>query len=380
MRFPSVEPPKARAFWARPPHLAHAPEQPPKRHARFDDFADFKIRAQAPLHRTFAQELEIGLRNYAPKPTKTGVNGSFFLCDSLGKRIAIFKPMNMEAGGRKNHRLDAAHNVQFRNSILPGQGAGNEVLAYALDHQALGGRYEIPKTILVCLSHAAFEGQELGSAQQFISNARALSELSPEERARIPETEWAKLNFRLISGSTDAHLGNILYCDATQKLYLIDSGDDFVGEDGECQYYNPWTVEPRCNTPLSTSESSFLEHLDAGKIMQVFEQQALANEQAHPKLKVSVDKYLTQIIRLMLAKTAGHYQLSPAEWSGIMSSHRGPDRHIHRGDLEHIYDQYCRPYSKLYSTWKEASQVILWDPIQQELNNAARAQLEKRRF
>lgn len=342
------------------------------------DAVDNRIFSPKLAPRSFAQELQIGLQYFAPVVTKTGVNGSFFLCDSRGQRAAIFKPMNMEAGACKNHRLDPAHNVQFRKSILPGQGAGNEVLAYALDTGAFRNRYGIPKTSLLRLKHPAFEGEELGSAQAFVPNARPLSNMTVPERAQIPQQEWEKLNFRLISGSTDAHLGNILYCDATQKLYLIDSGDDFVGEDGECQYFNPWSAEPRCKNPMSRQESYWLEHLDIHATMNVFEQQALANEQANPLLKVSVDKYLTQVLRILLAQTTGRFKLTQAEWSSMMSSYRDHNGYSHSGPLEHIYDEYIRPHSKTRPNWREVSKLIDWKGVQRGLEIAARQQIANR--
>lgn len=356
---PTIQP-IVQGRWVKMPHALEA--IPVEEH--FDPPGiDPKIWVQQPSPRNFEQELYVGLYRFPPTPTKTGINGSFFLYDSKGQRLAIFKPMNMEAGACKNHRLRPSQNVQFRTSILPGQGAGNEVLAYELDRRAFAHHYQIPKTVLVRLTSLAFEGEEIGSAQEFITHARSLDKMTPWELDKIPQREWEKLNFRLISGSTDAHYGNILYCDSTQKLYLIDSGDDFVGEDGQCEYYNPWTQEPRCQQPMSAQESRFLSNLNIDEVMRSFRKQARINEQDVPTLKISLDKHLTQIIRLLLAKTVGHFQLTQAEWAQIM----------HQGSLERIYNQYVRPY------WKTGG-VINWNMVQKELEAAAHKQISKRRL
>ncbi|MEI6805739.1 MAG: hypothetical protein WCK49_04445 [Myxococcaceae bacterium] len=326
---------------------------------------------QPPQTQTIEQNFQLALRQFPPVATKSGVNGSFFLCNLDGERAAIFKPMNMEAGGPKNHRLDAAHNVQFRNSILPGQGAGNEVLAYGLDSMAFGHHYGIPQTMLIRLTHPAFEGTELGSLQQFVPHAQSLADMTPADRARIPQHEWEKLNFRFISGSTDAHLGNILYCASSKKLFLIDSGDDFVGEDGECQYYDPWAAEPRCQQKMSHEEYAFLRNLSPRDVICVFEKQALANKALDSRLKVSADKYLTQIIRLMLANTVGKFELTQNEWARIMSPYKDTLNILHRSPLEKIYDQHIRPYSKRYRTWVEAYEVINWERIREDLASVA---------
>lgn len=321
-------------------------------------------------NQNFEEEIRRGLQYFQPTQTKTGVNGSFFVRDSSGNRYAVFKPMNMEAGGLKNHRLTRSQNVQFRKSIAPGQGAGNEVLAYALDKVGFARHYEIPKTILIRLTHPAFEGEELGSAQKFIAGSRPLSDMTPLERSCIPQQEWEKLNFRLISGSTDAHLGNVLYCDQTKKLYLIDSGDDFVGEEGECQYYNPWAAEERCNRPMSDAESDFLAKLNISEVMKAFEQQALLNEQASPVLKISNDKYLTQKLRLVLAKIAGQKKLSQAKWASLMGQYRDRNNIIHRSVLERAYDQHIKPYSGLHQPWREISCRINWTAIETDIKAA----------
>lgn len=320
---------------------------------------------------SFEQELILGLQRYAPQATKSGVNGSFFLCDSKGSRAAIFKPMNMEAGAKKNHRLDYFHNVQFRDSILPGQGAGNEVLAYALDSQAFGGRYGIPKTLLTRLTHAAFEGEEVGSAQVFLPDTRALADLTVYERSLIPVAEWEKLNFRLISGSTDAHFGNILFCNKTGKLYLIDSGDDFVGPEGQHQYYNPWALEPRCQLPMSESENHFLARIDIPNVMTVFEHQALFNQATHQRLEVSTEKYLTQYLRLILAKVVGQQKLTQSEWASMLSPRKGSDGLMHPGYLERIYSSLIQDRFHPGAHWRDAVRSINWDQINNQITSLA---------
>jgi hypothetical protein len=333
-----------------------------------NDVAPRKVIRPQLASRTFEQELILGLQYFPPIQTKSGVNGSFFLCNSKGQRAAVFKPMNMEAGGRKNHRLEPDKNVQFRDTILPGQGAGNEMLAFALNRDAFHHRYGIPYTCLIQLAHPAFEGVELGSAQAFIAQTKPLCDMSPKERAMIPQQEWEKLNFRLISGSTDAHLGNMLYCYTTKQLYLIDSGDDFVGEDGQYEYYNPWAGETRCTQPMSLQESNFLENLDIASIMNVFERQALLNEQMHRHLKVSVDKYLTQITRLLLAKAVGRFKLNQYEWARLMNRYKGPDNLIHRSAIEVIYDEFVRPHSKDSTYWREATKNVNWAAVSERFH------------
>ncbi|MES2504394.1 MAG: hypothetical protein V4534_05890 [Myxococcota bacterium] len=327
-----------------------------------------------------ASRITAGLAIHAPAPTKHGVNGSFFIRDKHGHRCAIFKPMNMEAGMPKNHRLGPGENVQFRESILPGQGAGNEVLAYRLDRHAFEGRYGLPKTILIKLSHPAFEGEELGSAQVFLSNAKPLSDLTQAEREDIPMKEWQKLNFRLISGSTDAHFGNILYSTDDKKLYLIDSGDDFVGEKGQCQYYSPWAMMPKSNQLMTQDEYEFLSGLNVAEAMNVFAKAARANEEQCPTLKVSDDKYLTQILRLKLAKVAGQMKLTQAEWFDIMTRHRDRYNMPVASNMEEVYRHHIRNCIGDGETWQKSTERVNWRHIEQEFKALAQQRINRRRM
>ena len=130
---------------------------------------------------------------------------------------------------------------------------------------------------------------------------------------------------------------------------------------------------------MSLAECRFLEELNVRNVMYVFEKQALFNEQADPKLKVCVDKYLTQILRIILANTAGKYQLTQEQWSRMMSPYRGRDNIIHRSPLEKIYDQHIRPYSQRDPNWKEVSKMINWLQVREDLSIAA-AQIERPQF
>lgn len=302
-------------------------------------------------YRSFEELIRLGLRRSAPVPSHLSSRGSFFLNDSNGQRMAVFKP-----------------------SLK----AGNEALAYALDQGAFLGHYEIPKTVLIRLRHEAFGGDALGSAQQFIPDAYRLGELEPQVYTSIGQQEWEKLNFRLISGSTDWDEGTVLF--RAGRLYLIESSDDFAGQKEQRQYVNPWVKHPKAHMPLSDSEASFLHHLDIKQVMLVFEQSALANEQADPRLKVSVDQYLTQVLRLYLAKLAGKYKLTQAEWFAIMTPKRSGNGKLYPGELESIYDKYIAKIANQSENWRQASGKIKWLTIHDELEKSVIEQIKKRRI
>lgn len=215
------------------------------------------------------------------------------------------------------------------------------------DKQALGGHYEISTD----------------------SNARALQEMTALERSCIPQREWEKLNFKLITGSSDAHGGNISYRVATQKLHLTDTGSDFMGSEGQCQYYNPWVADPKARLKMSVSESCFLEKLDINQIMDIF-------EQGVPE--ISTDQYLTQILRLYLAKMAGKHKLTQAEWFQVMGPRMDPKGKVFPGNLDRIYKKYIAAQAEGFDNWREVAKRVPWHKIYDELEIAIAEQLQKR--
>ncbi len=329
----------------------------------------------------FEQELARAITCNPPVSTKSGVNGSFLIMGPQGKPIAVFKPMNMETGMPRNPRMGPGRNVQFRDTILPGQGVGNEVLAYYLDHYGFGGRYGIAQTILVSVGHRAMSARlELGSAQRFIPNAKPLADMSQAEIAQIPRVEWDKLNFRLITGSTDAHLGNILYCPSTRSIHLIDSGDDFVGVNGQHQYYNPWASLPMSYFKMSEGEYRFLANLDLNLAMTAFERCARNNEVASDILAVTSDKHLTQLLRLYLARVVGEMKLTQREWCSIMSRYRMPNGALYPSEIERIYDSWIRMHQNASTDWKKIVPKINWHKVVEDLKFVARGYVERRAF
>jgi hypothetical protein len=345
----------------------------------FQEHEPIRLVPPSKIQVNFERELADAITHSSPKPTKSGVNGSFFIIDRDGKPIAVFKPMNMETGMPRNPRMAPDRNVQFRRTILPGQGVGNEVLAYYLDHHGFCGRYGIAQTMLVSVGHRDMSSKlELGSAQRFIPNAKPLASMSQAEMAQIPRGEWDKLNFRLITGSTDAHLGNILYCPFTRSIHLIDSGDDFVGADGQCQYYNPWASIPMAYFRMSENEYRFLANIDLNSAITAFDACARNNELANDILRVSPDKYLTQLLRLYLARVVGEMRLTQYEWCCIMSRRRMQNGAISPSEIEKVYDSWIRIHQNSSTDWKKIVPRINWTAVVGDLRFLAKSYISRR--
>lgn len=310
-----------------------------------------------------------------PRQTTTGTTESFFVAVAGKITAGVFKAMRSEPGGELNTRMATTgkKNMGLRESIKPGQGAGNEVIAYALD-RALGGRYGIPRTRLVELKHASFGSSksELGSVQEFLPGMQSFQECSERELESIPRPEFDRLNFKLISGGTDGHYGNFLYDAENKKLGLIDAGLDFVGEkDFQLMDVQYWTNLPQASRSMSLSEYAALKAINVEQTMEAVDHQVRQNAKKNPILQMKNDKMLALKMRLELAKIAGEEGLTQKQWFNVLATQK-------QGRLSpyvEIFNKHIK--SKLTTRdWREDDQKIDWEQIRQELRLAA--QREKR--
>lgn len=310
----------------------------------------------------------------APRETATGTTGSFYVKNFRGEVGGVFKLMSQEPGAIGNERMEAKGgiNVSFRSSIQPGQGAGNEVVAYALD-QALNGRYGIPRTQLVELKHVSLKSSksELGSVQEFLPGMKPLNAAdSGPFLESIPRTEFDRFNFKLISGGTDGHYGNFLYNSTSKKLGLIDAGLDFVGQ-ADFQHMNQqyWTNLPQAEQLMSPEEYAALKNINTDNAMASVDVQVKSNVARSPILAMSNDKMLALKMRLELAKIAGEEGLTQKQWFDILA----PPKYSNEPHYAQIFTRFIKP-ELTDGEWKADDQKIDWEQIRQELRKAAKQQ------
>lgn len=117
----------------------------------------------------------------APKLVAAGTGGSYFLQDTLGQPVAVFKPEDEEPLAVNNPKgrtpgssigdgsSSGSGSEGLRRGTKPGEGAYREVAAYILDHGHFSG---VPPTALVSAYVNTAEGGtvKVGSLQQFIQS------------------------------------------------------------------------------------------------------------------------------------------------------------------------------------------------------------------
>jgi len=185
-----------------------------------------------------------GLRYYAPELCDEGENGTYFLRDKYGKRIAVFKSADEEglsSPKRKNTLPNPEDDEYFKqfhleiageNDQSSSEGSGNmeqmitdcvknEVAAYLLSLQGQSF-YSVPQTGLVAIHplpgmHSKkkknndgdyFTSTKVGSLQAFVDSDGTASDVGPVLFSVKEVHKIGILDIQILN--LDRHLGNIL--------------------------------------------------------------------------------------------------------------------------------------------------------------------------
>lgn len=119
-----------------------------------------------------------GLEFYTPELCEEGVNGTYFLKNRNGKKIAVFKPDDEEGDSINNPKITNIENkINIRKGILPGEASQRELAAYYLDNEKF---YGVPQTCKVGINNSFFKSKDpmkIGSFQEFIENDGTSSDI-----------------------------------------------------------------------------------------------------------------------------------------------------------------------------------------------------------
>ncbi|KAL3689676.1 hypothetical protein R1sor_015985 [Riccia sorocarpa] len=264
-------------------------------------------------------------KGHAPVLSPEGSGGTYFLKNSAGKNVGVFKPRDEEPMAVNNPRAGIASSVSsegLKRGIRVGEGALREVAAYVLDHPATGpsrgaktmneeGFANVPPTMMVRASHKAFNnsrGDKMGSLQQFVNSLSNCEDMGPQ---KFPVQEVHKisvLDMRL--ANTDRNGGNILVCkeDSSYKLVPIDHGYCIPDKFEDCTF--EWLYWPQARVPFSPATLEYISKLDADWDISVLA--------AHGWI---LSPECARVLRIatMLLKKGAACGLSPFEIGSIMS-------------------------------------------------------------
>jgi len=220
-----------------------------------------------------------GLKYHAPELCEEGVNGTYFLKDKNGKKIAVFKPQDEEGKSENNPKRqqsdlqlksvndDESSTISIPNKgILPGEAALREVAACLLDRERF---YGVPRTQLVKIYHpnddiASTQVSpflKIGSLQEFIDNDGCSEDYGFRS---FPVNEVHKIGILDVQMlNVDRHSGNILIKKKKNNslvLTPIDQGFS-LPDNLECHWFE-WMNWPQSRIPFDDDTKAYISRID----------------------------------------------------------------------------------------------------------------------
>ncbi|KAK9796685.1 hypothetical protein WJX73_009691 [Symbiochloris irregularis] len=246
------------------------------------------------LHEKWQQAREGLATGRTPVLAHAGSGGSYFMSNSHGQNVVVFKPIDEEpcalnnprsSGGSSSSgspRTGSLDGYGLKRGVLVGEGAMREVAASLLDHGNFSG---VPPTAMVAcegfdLPESPVSGQALadghkavkvGSLQAFVT---ADSDCEETGWSAFPAAEVHKiaiLDIRLVN--TDRNGSNILAkrCElqsvCTWRLTPIDHGYCLPGSLQDADF--EWLSWPQTARPFDSAALSYIAALDADKDLEL---------------------------------------------------------------------------------------------------------------
>jgi len=230
-----------------------------------------------PSFAVLIEQARQGLAKHAPELCDEGVNGTYFLKNSHGKKIAVFKPQDEEGASEQNPKrkrsadkgswsrgsrassLDYVTSSKVRKVFNVGEASYREVAAYLLDRKH--HFYGVPDTCLVKITYPTWKSEKIGSFQEFVMNDGASWDIGP---GLFPVKEVHKIGILdLHIFNTDRHGGNILFCDndnGAYKLTPIDHGYSLPTSLDRAWF--DWLTWPQSRVPFDEETKKYIASID----------------------------------------------------------------------------------------------------------------------
>jgi len=229
------------------------------------------------------EKLRAGVANNSlPQRADDGTSGVYFMRDTQGKRLAVFKPAHEEGVNVADYK-----GGDIRPGCPPGEGFLKEVAAYMLDKDGFHG---VPHTTLAtCASDMFGNSQEsvkvVGSLQEFVPSESSAEEIGWGRITRHDVHKIGLLDCRILN--KDRHLGNILVTEDEAGCHLvpIDHGlslPSTVMGGGSFE----WLQFPHCKQPFDEDTVDFVRNIDADRDVQLLRQLPGVREECIETMKI----------------------------------------------------------------------------------------------
>lgn len=280
-------------------------------------------------------EVREGLQVHDPELCEEGVNGTYFLRNTAGEIIAIFKPRDEEGCSPKNPKNSYQDALDFpqKKGIKIGEGAQREVAAYLLDKET--GFANVPRTVMVALHHPIFDGNavhslehglqlKIGSLQEFIPNDGSAEDLGPNFFSVQDTHRIGILDLRIFNN--DRHGGNMLVQRKGQGYKLIPIDHSFSLSDTLSTSWFDWLSWPQAKVPFDQRELDFIQAIDLEQDINMLNRLGIRRE------CLRTYRISTTLLMKGAAKGLTLFEI------GSMASREDPDEPC---PLEKIYEEAC---------------------------------------
>ncbi|KAK4769672.1 hypothetical protein SAY87_030204 [Trapa incisa] len=213
-----------------------------------------------------------------PLRSMEGTGGAYFMQDSCGQYVSVFKPIDEEPMAVNNPwGLPLSSDGEgLKKGTRVGEGAFREVAAYILDHPKGGHRSlfgdakgfaGVPLTLMIeCFHHGFNHPKEvsikIGSLQMFAENQGSCEDIGPQSFPVDEVHKISVLDIRL--ANADRHAGNILLGEdqnGKRVLIPIDHGYCLPESFEDCTF--DWLYWPQARQPYSRETIEYIKELDA---------------------------------------------------------------------------------------------------------------------
>jgi len=252
-----------------------------------------------------------------------GTGGTYFVLDSQGERVAVFKPKDEEPGSRNNPKQSEVVSPPI---MAPGGGAIREALAFLLDHNNLAG---VPETYLLKdLCHPFWidsEKQQIpktGSIQKYVPNMSVVADVGSSLFSKDDVHNIGIFDLRLLN--LDRNGENLLVVKDGKQHRLVPIDHSYILPPKIQKPYFEWLFWKQAKEPFSPVTLKYIAELD------VEEDAKLIAKHGIPEECIKIMKVSTIFLKRCAAAGMTLFQIG-----SLVSSGRENEKSV----LESIVDE-----------------------------------------
>jgi len=235
---------------------------------------------------------------YEPELCEEGVNGTYFLRDKSGQKIAVFKPQDEQGDTNNNPKNSSRDDYDDASEPLgkglrEGEVVQREVAAYMIDRN---GFSHVPPTMMVSLAHSKFNKNDdetavskTGSLQKFVIHDGCSEDISVNAFPVKEVHRIGVLDLQLFN--MDRHGGNILFKkdskDGSYTLYPIDHGFSLPEYTSLGNAWFDWLNWPQAKQSFDKETKNYIENIDLDANLKMLERELGIRKECLNTMKIS---------------------------------------------------------------------------------------------